>query len=404
MKSVAIALLVIANSAAVVARAQVVIGTAAAGDPTGAADRKPPANPQSAEAHWKDPLSQWGTLEFRPGISVDFSHASGLRAPNGALVSTDISTYAADFVFKRADIWLGDYSAAWTNYSSAGFRDTASHYFRLNYRLTRSDWMANAEQTYRVTDQTLVETGRQTRQQAATTHGAVSVRLGRALMFTATGDQQLTFTESLADIYEWAIQPMLNYAPAKDLSVGVGSSFGYVLVYRASDIVYAKPVGTVSWHISKRTSIDSDFGFDEWKLIAGSKKTLSAFHYRVQFRAEPTESTTLSVSAERLTMAAPFHDEIGESKRESVRLRQRFFRHFDFILSSTIEDVRYRREVADGQVAREDRMRTCDATLTTTVRNRFRLSLLCRFTKNRSNAGSMSFSSRQIGAQFSFHY
>ncbi len=394
---------------AAIANAQVVISAAATGDPTSNANERRPANtPPPARTNQAQPLSdpfvRWGALEIRPGASLDFAHASGLRAPNGAIVSTDIATYTADFVLKRANLWSTDYSVAWTGYSSAQFRDTVSHYFRADYRLTRSDWNLDAEQTYRRSDQTLLETARQTKQETVTTHGALTLRIGHALMFTASGGQQLTFTEALADIYEWSVQPMLNYAPSKDLSLGVGSSFGYVLVYHASDLVYAKPVGTVSWRVSKKTSVDSDFGFDEWKLIAGSKKTLGALHYRLRVRVEPTDSTTLSAAAERITMAAPFHDQVGESDRESLRLRQRLFKHFDLTFGPTIERVRYQRETGDTKVAREDHVRTFDATLMTTLRSRFRISLLCRFTKNQSDAAAMSFSSRQFGIQLALHY
>lgn len=383
---------------------QVVVGTSAEST-SSIRERQSAANAApSTTQRFEQPLTRWGQIEFRPGISLNLTRVSGLRNSSGVVASSNISTIAADFLVRRGNLWSVDYSIASIDYSGRDFRDTASQYFRANYQLSRPGWTLEAEQSYGSTDQTEAETGRQTKQQVVASRATASVQLGERWLWSNTGEQRLTFTEAFADIYEWSIQPMLNYSAAKGLSLGAGANVGYVLLYHASDMVYVTPVATLKTQLTRKTAVEAELGLDNWRLIAGTKRTTTAAHGRLQIRFDPTQTTTITAEGERLMMAVPYRDQIGQSNRASLQFRQRFFTHLELHVAPTFEQLQYRMDNPFILTAREDRIRSIDISFSTALRHRLRVALLYRYSRNQSNSVSTSYSTQQFGVRCLFHY
>lgn len=362
-------------------------------------DGTPPPLLRRREA--RPPLFRAGPLAIRPSVDLTWMAASGLKTPDGAPASTHILTVAAAVEASWGDHWQLEYAPAWNRYSNPLFRQSTSQHATLYGRGQSPDLSVSFLQDYAQMDTSLVEAGRQARQQTSFTRAGILAPIGNAMAFEVTAEQRLTFTERLADIYQWSASPFFHFYTANRLRLSAGSDLGYVLVYHAPDVAFARPSVQASWHASPKITFDASAGADEWRFVGGNRKTLSGLFYRGRATYRPFKSTEIAAGAERAITAAPFRDRAAQTERYTLHARQQLVPH---LVASAGAEEQWLSYLSPAGPGRRDHLVTIDAALTLSILKRGTLSAIWRRMRDHSNVASYQFSSTQFGIEASFRY
>lgn len=364
----------------------------------------PPPVPARPGGTVQPPPFRWGPLAARPHAHYRFLYGDGLRASSGELASSYIDRWTAAMRLELGSRWWIDYAPSWVYYSSEAFRDTVEHAIDFNGQLAPAGWFLQLTGRYRATDSPQVETGRQTRQQVSTTTFAGTRPIAPNLLFTINAEQRLTFVEAFPDTFEWSVSPGVQHFLTSDLQTGLALDTGYVLVYRASDMGFVRPLARMSWRASPRMQFELQAGVESRQFLGARGSTLSTPHYRGAVRYEPFTTTSLSLALARSVAASYFADQAAELTVGTIGFDQRLLTHFRLSFRASFQEVAYIRGEDPGGPQRQDELRSYDVRLTTTLFRRAEVAAFFQSTHNASNVGDFDFESEQIGFEIGYRY
>lgn len=348
-------------------------------------------------------LYQYGDLGFRPHATYSLVYADSLKAAAGQAVSTYIDTYALGLLIDNGEKWSLDYTRSDIRYSNHDFRDSVGQQLTFGAKSVHSNWGARLSQNYSKTDAPNVETGRQSSQETSETVLSTTWSVNEQISVGATGAQTLTFLKAAPDVYSWSVAPGADYHYGA-LTVGGSVQCGYLLIYRASDIESVRPAAHVAWQTTQRTSIDASAGWDDWKMVAGSKDHVTGGYYQLGVNYHPAENTFATLSGQRGNSVAPLTHQLSKTEQWSANLRQRLLKHFQLTLGASDQQTRYIPTNLVLFLDRKDRLRNYDASISTTFLKHCSGSVYYRFSKNASNIAGFGFSSHQIGFEIGIRY
>lgn len=352
----------------------------------------------------QSPLFQWGRFEFRPHLAYQFLYADGLLAGLAQLVPSYIHTFSPGLLVEAGENWSFDYTARWTSFSSSAFRETLGHAAALNGTLESPGWTVALSQRYSATDDPMIETARQTEQEIVTTTVRGAYQIGRRVSAILNGEQRLTFTEALADTYEWTLRPEIAYSFSSTLRAGVSLGSGYLRVDQGSDMTYLRPLASLSWQPGRKTSIELLGGVDRWRFVSGNRSSFGGVYYRAAVRYNPFDATVISLSGERSLSAAPFRDQATQLNSWELRVNQRVLTHLQFEVRASHRETTYVGAPESAEGGREDEQRSYDGRLSTTFLGRGSVAAIYRWSRIDSNVPGYGFTSSQVGFEIGYEY
>jgi hypothetical protein len=180
---------------------------------------------------------QYGRLLVRPKLSYRYLHTDGLKSRPGFDSETAVQTVSPGVVAEFGPNWRFDYFAAQTIYSDSAFDDTLNHFANLNAVVAYGEWSLQFLQTFSVSSEPLVETGRQTDQLSWGSTLNSSYRLNNKFVLTTSVSHNAreTMTELIPDTRQWIGAERLMYQFTQRAEMGVSVSAGYVSVKPGPD-------------------------------------------------------------------------------------------------------------------------------------------------------------------------
>jgi len=344
-------------------------------------------------------LLQWGPITAQPRLTYRFEHNSDVANEQGVRRSTNLHTVSTGLGLRLTEQWSLDYGLSWQNYTREGFDDSVDHRFSLNGLALLGEWELRASAGYSLDSPTLVDAGRQTRDERFDV-GLDASRMLRSQWFwdaSLSLDQQDTsgFSRDRSiDFTSW-----LRHQLTPLMDVSVGGSYGISDVDPGTDFEHARLQGRFGWSPTEKLSFNAQVGrdFRNFEDIDAPQLDNTTFSVGLQYR--PVETTTLSLNADRGVGSSIFANQSTEDESYGARLRQRLFGFLFLDVSYREEQTAFIDGTAGNVEQRDDDTETIDVQLSATLLDRFNVRLFFRNTKNATNQNDFAFSSDQSGLE-----
>ena len=300
--------------------------------------------------------------------------------------------------------WIADYTPTWTYYSNEAFRDRVAHAASLKGGISFTDGNAQFVQSYALTTDSLVETGRQTRQETADTSLTVNYSLGRRSHLQAGLSRGLRYVENAPNSREWTTNESLHYQFSSRLDTAIALRYGYVDVDTGTDMHFVEPQLQVGWRPVDKLRFDAHMGRQHRTFAASGLAPLNSSTYGVSAQYQPTETTALVFAADRGVSVSYFSNQVNENSGWNASFSQRLFQRFTLSGGYGRHRTRY---IPAGVVivtGRNDQISTFNLRFGTSFARRGHIAVFYQHTRNQSNTSGFGFSSNQTGLEIGYRF
>jgi len=370
---------------------------AAASTPTTSATNEGLATPVTAPF-------QWGVLGFRPHFFYRYSYGDGIQTQPGLQRTSSVQTVAPGMLVDIGTHWTADYTPTWTFYSNRAFSDNVAHSADLTGVASFTDGNLNFVQRYAKSDNPLIETGQQTRQETATTALTVNYALTQKTRLEASIDQDLRYVSGAPNSYEWSTQEWLHYQFSNRIDTAVGFGFGYVNVEPGTDMTYTRPQVRVGWRPTEKLSFDVHGGAEQREFRQSNAGSLNNPVYGASVQYRPIDVTTISIQGDRGVTASYFANQVTENTTWSANLNQRLLEVLHLSASVSRGKSNYVATIAGLATNRDDVSTSYVVRLGTSFLHHGTIGVVYQHVRNSSNASGFSFSSDQTGVEVGYSY
>jgi len=347
---------------------------------------------------------RWGPVILDPQLAYGIFYSNGILASPGHPVSTILQSLSPGLFLQLGPDWTLDYTPTWEWYSNPLFHSTLDQTARLEGKIPYQDWALDFLQTYERTSEPLVETGRQTPQQAYATEFKGSYGVGNRTLLELGLEQYILTSPVVPDSYEWSTLDWLHFPIAPRLDTAVGGGLGYVIVDPGFDMNYLRPEARITWRAADKLSFDLQGGVED-RTFAGSGGgglTTPIFSGSASYRA--SETTTVTASARRDVEVGYTVDEVDRVTELSVGLQQRLLQHFVFGAEAGRGEVTYISIGPNLTDVRGDHSTTFQLSLSTVLFRRLSVAAQYSNLRNDSNLAGFGFASNQYGLTIQYKY
>ena len=347
---------------------------------------------------------QWGLVGVRPHLFYRYLHGNGLQSNPGQPLTTAINSFAPGILFNLGDRWTLDYTATKTFYSNREFNDSLGHAVLLAGTTTYEDWALRLSQSYGLSSDPLVETGRQTNQRAYATACGVTRSLGGQMQLEMTVSQDVRMVDASPDSRDWSTTDWLHFQLAPGLDTAVGLGLGYVDVSPGPNMTHESAQARVTWRATSRISLDVQGGLEKRKFNSSAANDLNNPILSASIQYQPVETTAVSIQAVRDVAASYFVDQVTENTRWSVNLQQRLLGEFHLLAGYAHQRAGYVSTRANLPAGRDDKYDSYNLRLSTVFFRRVTAAALYQINRNSSNVAGYGFSSHQIGIEVGYRF
>lgn len=349
---------------------------------------------------------EWGAVAFRPHALYRLSYGDGVQSRPGQSTTTTINMFSPGMLAELGTHWTADYTPTWTFYSNRAFGDSVAHNASVRGIVGFTDGDAQFSQTYSLSRDPLIETGRQTRQESAGTSLAVNYSLGRQTRLEATAAHNLRYLENAPNSREWTTTDWLHYQFSNRLDVAVGAGLGKVNVEPETDLdmKYSQAQARIGWKPVDKLSLDIHGGREHRTFSKAGSAALNSPTYGGSIQYQPVEVTTISLGAERGVTPSFFANQVTDSSSWTISLDQRLLQRFHLTAGYGRHKSRYISPAAVIVVGRDDESSTFHLRLGTSFLRRGNIALFYQRTKNSSNIAGYGFASDQSGIEIGYRY
>ncbi len=345
-----------------------------------------------------------GPIVLHPHFNYGYSNAEGLPAPDGRRIASEIHSINAGISADLGRYWSLDYSPSWMNYTARAMTDTFDQSASLSGAMVFWDWNFQVSQSYSQATPTLVETGRQTKQETWATSLGASHAFNRIVQFTASAGLNERYTDIAADTRSWNSTAMLNLVFSSRLNLNVGPNFSYTEIVDAPDMYSEGYNVRLNWVPTDKLTLGISTGMQYSHSTSSAGLDLANPLLNFSASYQPFETTTISFTAARTVSPSYFKEQVTDSVRWSVGLSQRLLGRFYLSASYAPYDTDYTAADALTQAGRKDSVDTYTAALSTQLFSRLSVSASFTKTDNKSNDPGFSFSTMQYGLQLRYSY
>ncbi len=362
----------------------------------------PPKGPSNAAPF------NFGSIEVRPHFSYGLTYGNGLQSRPGNQTNSTIQEISVGFSTKLVDGLTIEYSAIQSVYSDEQFSDSLNHSFQLNggkeKKFNLGGWTMGFRQGFNTSFAPQIETGRQTKQQNATTGLTAAYPFNRVFSLALGANQNLRFTsEPTGDAFEWSSMNWLNAQATPKVNAGIGLGLGTIDLTVGPNQTYQRFMVRAGWALSKKVGLDFDAGL-EARDSGGTAGSATNPTYNVSLAYRPFEFTALALSTGRGSSVSLYQNQTQESKTWNVSLSQRLLGKINFNASTGQSRSGFTASAVTLLPAREDVVKNFGLGLGVAFRRRGSISASYSRRSNGTNLAGFGFSSSQYGLTIGFRY
>jgi len=347
---------------------------------------------------------QWGDVGVRPHIFYRLTYGDGVQFRPGLQEKTAIHSISPGLAFDYGSHWTADYTPTWTFYSNNAFQDSVAHNASLNGTAGFTDGRLDFSERYSRSNEPLIETGRQTRQESSLTSLVANYALGTRSRIEASINYDLRYVDVSPDSREWSTHEWLHYQFTNRVDGAVGLGLGYAAIDPGADMSYVQELARVGWRPLDKIMIDVHAGREQRKFRKAGTPTLSNPNYGAAVTYQPIETTTLSFSTDRAIGVSYFADQATQRTGWSFSFDQRLLEHFHLSGSTGRSKVDYISAASSLVTSRADRTTTSSLRLSTSFLRRGTIAVVYLHSHNSSSLPGYTFTSDQTGLEVGYRF
>jgi hypothetical protein len=346
----------------------------------------------------------WGDVVLMPHLSYSLTYSDGIPDQPGHFTNTYVETLAPGFLLDVGGHWSVDYTPSWNVYTNRRFYNYWGHDAKIAGTESLDGWEFRFTQDYLSTSNTLVETGVQTKQQAYDTLLSSTHFFVRGAYVELSASQNLRFVTLYPDSLEWSTTDWIGYKAGAQLDIAAGCGEGFVIMYGSPDMLYTRPKVRIKSDLTEKVTLSLEGGFEHREFLSGDLGSLNNPVMDGKLEYRPFDTTTLEVDTERAVSASYFRGQLTRSAKYNALLQQRFLGRFYLSATLGYNANSYVGTDAGVEPGRRDNDTSYGGRLSTAVFGRGSLAFFVQNLSNRSNVAGYTFSTRQMGCEFSYHY
>jgi hypothetical protein len=348
-------------------------------------------------------LFKYGSLELHANVLYRYLYETGLPGAGGP-VDSNVQTIAPGLKLDAGSHWSFEYNPAWTFYSDNSLHDTVAQAFAAHGVGQVGNWGVNASGTYSRSTDFLFETGTQTEQRSWGGQIGGSRNLGDQFQLQLGGGMNARFGEGFPGNRTWTAQGWLLKQFTPYLSVSVGPSYGYDDTSGQANSQYIRYLVRVETQLTQKLRLNLEAGREERQILTTVQQTLTNPSYNGSLDYQPVENTHIGVFAEQSTDVSYFNNQITESKRWGVTLRQRLLQRFFLSANYNHQNNDFVSSANNLAVDRTDKIDSFGARLTTSFGPHWTVAAVYQDSKNDSSSTGFSVDSHQYGFEINCRY
>ena len=196
----------------------------------------------------------------------------------------------------------------------------------------------------------------------------------------------------------------LDHHWGPNLGFGGGVGLGYVNVNLGADMTYEMFQGRVFWKVANKINLAINGGGQVRQFLDSSQPNFFSPIYGVSIIYQPTETTTLNLSASRNVSVSYFENQITDVSAVNATISQRLIKSYYLGLAGGYSYTRYEATATGVVAGRLDQYYYVTVSLGTGFLKRGSASVFYTFSTNNSNAPGFGYDSDQIGFNISYRY
>jgi len=358
----------------------------------------------SGEAAGRPVPLQCGPIIADPHPAYSIFYDTGILASPGHPVSTTLQSFSPGVLLSLGPQWTLDYTPTWEWYSNPLFQHTLDHVARLQGSVAADDWTLGLIQGYSRSSEPLVETGRQTPEEAVTTDIKATRGYGSRTFIELGLEQVILNSPVIPDSREWSTLDWVHQPLSPQWDAAVGGGAGYVSVNPGSDMDCIRPEARLTWKPSPRLAVDLRGGVEDRAFLGSREGRLVTPIFSVSSDYQAGESTKVTLAGGRDVEVGYAEGQVDRVTTLSLGLQQRVLQHFFIGAAVGREEVAYLSTSGNPADLRNDGSTTYQFSLGTVLFRRLSLSAQYSSLRNASSAAGFAFSSGQTGLTVQYRY
>ncbi len=212
------------------------------------------------------------------------------------------------------------------------------------------------------------------------------------------------FGEGIPGYRNWSAQLWLMKQFTPYVSVSIGPSYGYDDVSGQANSQYVRYLGRIDTQLTQKLRLHLEAGREERQILTTVQQTLTNPSYNGSLDYQPIENTHISVFAEQSTDVSYFNNQITESKRWGVTLRQRLLQRFYFSANYNHQNNDFISTVNNLSVDRTDKIDSFGGRLSTSIGIHWTVAAVYQNSQNSSSSTGFNVDSNQYGFEINCRY
>jgi hypothetical protein len=347
---------------------------------------------------------QWGPITLHPHISYEFTYGNGLRSSTNNVHKSAINSFAPGMGFELGKHWQLDYTPTFIFYSDPSFRNVVDQSIVLNGATTWQDWTLALGQTVSLTEDAQVATASQVNQQNYVTTFDARLLLNSQNSLDFNLVQNVQHSEDFQSSKDWSAMNWLDHHWGPNLGFGGGVGLGYVNVNLGTDMTYEMFQGRIFWKVANKINLAINGGGQVRQFLDTTQPNLFSPIYGVSIIYQPTETTTLNLSASRNVSVSYFENQITDVSAVNATISQRLIRSYYLSLAGGYSYTRYEATATGVVAGRLDEYYYFTVSLGTGFLKRGSASVFYTYSTNNSNVPGFGYNSDQVGFNISYRY
>jgi len=348
-----------------------------------------------------DHIYQFGPLSLDASLRYGYSWIYDMPYRQGLTEDVNLQTYGATATFNVGDHWSLDYSPFWRRYSSGLFRDSFGQSALLDFNTVIGSTLFNLSQGYTRSDEVLLETGVQTRQDSYTTRFSANRTFSPLFSADFEGSQSLMFPESRSITRQWQGQLWGNVNITPFLQAGLSYGGSYYNIDPGVNSHAQDLNSRLTWRATQHLVLSGMLGYELREFEHKDTPGMRSPHYLGSVSYTPLESTTLSASISRTISPSLLLNTLSRNESQQLALRQRFFQVCYLNLSYAHTKSEY---LFSQEVVRDDRSDITNASFEVPVAKHGSFELSYGNLRNKSSQNVFRRNSKTFGLNLHFRF
>ncbi len=285
---------------------------------------------------------RWGPFSAHPHLTYGLTYADGVLYRPGSTTTTILNTISPGLTIESAHLSI-DYTPSLNYYAKGPYEDSLNHSANLLANFGYGDWIFRIEQAYQEGFNPTIETGTQTQTESHNTSITATWNFNANWFFDFSLSQQLLSSQGFQGRDQWSTMDWINYRLTPELSFGAGVGGGYSKVDIGPDMAFEQFQGRVSWHPSRKLSVNLNGGIEVRQFIdvAGSDDLINPI-MGASILYQVFDHTSLFLAANRAVDSSFFANQITETASVSGGINQRLLQHFNLDVSLGYRNTEYK--------------------------------------------------------------